>query len=71
MATPFVQGQLLKKNLSCTVETECAVSGREIAFEIESNLQHRLRTPVEEQPLLFIPIINLGDLDAPSIVDDF
>ena len=69
MATPFVQGQLLEKNLSCTVETECAVSGRTIVFEIESDLTHRVRSAAE--PLLFIPIINLGDLDAPSIVDDF
>ncbi len=56
-------------NLSCTVETDCAVSGREIVFEIESDLSHRVRSA--ETPLLFIPIINLGDLDAPSIVDDF
>ncbi len=70
MATPFVQGQLLDTNLSCTVETECAVSGREIVFEIDSDLSHRVRSSAEE-PLLFIPLIDLGALDAPSIVDDF
>ena len=65
-----MQGHLLAKNLNCTVETECAVSGREIVFEIENDLNHRVRTS-GKQPMLFIPIINLGDLDAPSIVDDF
>ncbi len=70
MATPFVQGHLLDTNLSCTVETECAVSGREIVFEIESDLSHRVRSSAEV-PLLFIPLIDLGALDAPSIVDDF
>ena len=70
MAAPFVQGRLLNKDLSCTVETECAVSGRPIAFELDSDLRHRVRAPAE-QPLLVIPLISLGDLDAPSIVDDF
>lgn len=65
-----MQGHLLAKDLNCTVETKCAVSGREIVFEIENDLSHQVRTS-GEQPMLFIPIINLGDLDAPSIVDDF
>ena len=70
MATPFVQGRLLDKEFTCTVETECAVSGREIALEIESDLNHRVRT-AGKNPLIFIPVIDLGNLDAPSIVDDF
>ena len=70
MATPFVQGQLLKKDLSCTVETECAVSRRPIVFELDSDLRHRVRAPAGH-PMLVIPLINLGGLDAPSIVDDF
>ncbi len=70
MATPFVQGHLLEKDLNCTVETECAVSGREIVFEIDSDLRHRVRSS-GEKPALFIPMIDLGNLDAPSIVDDF
>jgi hypothetical protein len=65
-----VQGRLLGKNLSCTVTTQCAVSGREIVFEIESDLRHRVGVPTK-LPLLFIPMIDLGNLDAPSIVDDF
>jgi len=70
MATPFVQGQLLDKDLSCTVETECAISGRPIVFELESDLGYRVRPPAEK-PVLFIPMIDLSSLDAPCIVDDF
>ena len=70
MATPFVQGQLLDNDLSCLIETECAVSGRPIVFELDSDLRYHLQPPAEK-PLLFIPMIDLGNLDAPCIVDDF
>ena len=70
MATPFVQGRLLDRDLSCTVETVCAVSGRSIVFEIDSNLRYRVRPPAEN-PVFFIPMIDIPDLDAPCIVDDF
>ena len=70
MATPFVQGQLLKKDLSCTIETECAISGRPITFELGSDLAYRVNPPAEK-PVLFIPMIDLAILDAPCIVDDF
>ena len=65
-----MQGQLLNRNLSCTIETRCAVSGRTIEIEIESDLSYRLRSS-SERPMLVIPLIDLGALDAPSIVDDF
>ncbi|RLE24657.1 MAG: hypothetical protein DRJ65_09510 [Acidobacteria bacterium] len=70
MATPFVQGHLLDKDLSCSITTECAVSQRTIVFEMESDLGYRVRPPAE-QPVLFIPMIDLPNLDAPCIVDDF
>ena len=65
-----MQGHLLEKTLSCTVETRCAVSGREMVIEIASDLSHRVRAPAV-RPVLVIPMIDLGALDAPSIVDDF
>jgi hypothetical protein len=70
MATPFVKGQLLDKDLSCTVKTECAISGRPIVFELESDLGFRVLPPAEK-PVFFIPMLDLSSLDAPSIVDDF
>ena len=60
----------MERNLSCTVETECAVSGRTIELEIESDLRLRVRSS-SERPMLVIPLIDLGALEAPSIVDDF
>jgi hypothetical protein len=65
-----VQGHLLSTDLSCTVETECAVSGRPIVFELDSELRYRVLPPAE-RPVFFIPLIDLPNLDAPCIVDDF
>jgi hypothetical protein len=70
VATPFVQGRLLDEDLSCTVESECAISGRPIVFELDSSLRYRVLPP-GEKPVFFIPMIDLLDLDAPCIVDDF
>jgi len=70
VATPFVQGRLLDKDLGCTVETECAISGRPITFELDSEFRHSVRPPATK-PVFFVPMINLPNLDAPSIVDDF
>ncbi len=70
MATPFVQGRLLDKDLGCTIETECSVSGRPIVFELDSEFLYRVRPPAEK-PVFFIPMIDLPNLDAPCIVDDF
>ena len=70
MATPFVQGRLLEKDLGCEIETECAISGRPIVFELDSELRYSVRPPAED-PVFFIPMIDLINLDAPCIVDDF
>ena len=70
MATPFVQGRLLEKDLGCSIETECAISKRPIAFDLDSELRYRVHPPAEK-PVFFIPMIDLVNLDAPCIVDDF
>ena len=70
MATPFVQGRLLKRDLGCEIETACAISGRPIVFELDSELRYSVRPPAE-RPVFFIPMIDLVHLDAPCIVDDF
>ena len=66
MATPFVQGRLLEKDLGCEIETECAITG----FELDSELQYSVRPPAEK-PVFFIPMIDVFRLDSPCIVDDF
>jgi hypothetical protein len=70
VATPFVQGHLLARDLSCTVETECAVTGRPIVFELDSELRYRILPPAK-RPVLSLPLVDVFDLDSPCIVDDF
>ena len=70
MALPFVQGRLGKKALSVAITTECAHCGEAIHLEIDSELNSRV---VEEsaKPLVFVPLLDLGKLKAPSIIDGF
>jgi hypothetical protein len=70
VATPFVQGRLLDKDLGCEIETECAISERPIVFELDSEFRYRVRPPAEK-PVFFMPRIDSPNLDAPCIVDDF
>ncbi len=70
MATPFVQGRLLQKDLGCEVATECVISGRPIVFDLDSELRYSVRPPAEK-PVFFIPMVDLLNLDSPCIVDDF
>ena len=65
-----MQGRLLGKDLSCIVETKCAVSGHPIVFELDSDLRYRVLPPAEK-PVFSIPMIDLLNLDAQCIVDDF
>jgi hypothetical protein len=70
VATPFVQGRLLEKDLGCEIETKCAISGRPIVFELDSEFRYGVRPPAEK-PVFMIPMIDIRNLDAPCIVDDF
>jgi hypothetical protein len=70
VATPFVQGRLLEKDLGCEIETECAITGHPIVFELDSEFRYSVRPPAEK-PVFMIPMIDIPNLDAPCIVDDF
>ena len=52
------------------VETECAHCREAMHIEIDSQLNYRLRESGAE-PLVFVPDINLHELDEPSIIDVF
>jgi len=67
---PFVQGRLLEKDLGCEIETKCSVSGRPVVFELDSEFRYGVRPPAEK-PVFMIPMIDIRNLDAPCIVDDF
>jgi hypothetical protein len=70
VATPFVQGRLLEKDLAGEIETECAITGHPIVFELDSELRYSVSPPAEK-PMFFIPMIDVFNLDSPCIVDDF
>jgi hypothetical protein len=70
VATPFVQGRLLEKDLGCEIDTECAISRRPIVFELDSELRYSVRPPAEK-PVFFVPIVDFFNLESPCIVDDF
>ena len=70
MATPFVQGRLLQRDLGCEIETVCAISARPITFGLDSELRYSVRPPAEK-PVFFIPMVDFFNLDSPCIVDDF
>ena len=67
---PFVQGHLRGESVSAVVETECGHCHQPIHIEIESDLSYRM---VEEQaePLVHVPLVDLQQLDDPSIIDGF
>jgi hypothetical protein len=67
---PFVQGQLWAEPLSFLIESTCAQSGRPIQIEIDDQLDYRVRQE-DAEPLIFVPLVDAGKLDEPSIIDAF
>jgi hypothetical protein len=67
---PFVQGRLRQEHLSVVIETECAHCQQPIHIEMDSDLGYRV---VEEgaEPLVYVPLLDVQKLDAPSIIDGF
>ncbi len=70
MATPFVQGRVRQETLSVAIRTECACCSRSMELEIDSDLRSRVLSDTAS-PLLSVPVIDLGRLKAPNIIDDF
>lgn len=69
LATPFVQGRLRSENLAVLVQSSCAVSGRPLTLEIDSNLQHRVQEP-GARPIIFAPL-QVVQPGAANIIDGF
>ena len=70
MATPFVQGQLRNRPMSFVIESECAHSGRPLRFELDSDLNLLSLEPGVD-PYIFIPGIDLSNIQEDSIIDIF
>jgi hypothetical protein len=65
-----VQGRLHGEDLTFNIKTECACCGREIRFNMKSDLSYSLADETSD-PMFFVPMVDLTRLKAPSIIDDF
>ena len=65
-----MQGRLRKQPVSIVVETRCEHCSEPMTLEIDSDM----RVGVEQagaEPMVFTPDVQVYDVEAPSIVDDF
>lgn len=67
---PFVQGQLRGEPLSVSIRTECAHCGQPLQLEIDSELNYQVLEQGAD-PMVFVPLVDFGELDDPSIIDAF
>jgi len=65
-----VQGQLRGEPLTVVVTTQCAHCGQPLHLEIDSELSYRVMEEGAE-PLVFVPMVDFGKLEDPSIIDAF
>jgi hypothetical protein len=66
---PFVQGHLREEHLSFTIDTECGHCGEPIQIEMDSELAYQVVQGAE--PLVYVPMVDVHELDDPSIIDGF
>jgi hypothetical protein len=67
---PYVLGRLRKEDLSFVITSECAHCSAPLHIEIDSNLNYRL-VEQDAEPVLSIPMVDIGKLEDPSIIDAF
>jgi hypothetical protein len=65
-----VYGRLQNKELTFTIDSKCANSGKPIKIELDSELNITAMTDGAE-PMYSMPIINSDRMKEPSIVDVF
>ena len=66
---PFVQGHLRKEYLSVTIDTECGHCGAPMQIGIDSEMS--CQVVQGETPLVYVPMVDVHQLDEPSIIDGF
>jgi len=65
-----VQGKLRNENVAVRVQSECAHCGKTMEMDIDSNLQLK---PDDKKckPIIFVPDVDLFNLQEASIIDSF
>ena len=56
--------------MTVVASTQCAHCGQPLHLEIHSDLGYRVLEDGSE-PLVFVPMVDFGELDDPSIIDAF
>lgn len=56
--------------MNFTIHTECAHCGKEIQIEMDDELNYTVPDP-DSAPLVFVPMVDFGKLEDPSIIDAF
>ena len=69
-ATPFVYGRLLNREMTFTIDSKCANSGKHIEIELNSELNITGMTEGCE-PMYSMALINTDRMKETSIVDVF
>jgi hypothetical protein len=65
-----VQGQLLGRQLSVQIQSECAHCGRALSIEMDWELNFAVKSAGAD-PLVFVPLVDFEKLKDPSIIDAF
>lgn len=68
VSSPFVQGRLRQEDVTATVETVCAKSGRPLTITISSNMEVEVRNE-GAKPLVFFPQFDWKTFAEPNIID--
>lgn len=66
MAAPFVQGNLVNKNISLEINSSCGHCNKPIKLEIDRNLNYQVK--LGSEPLIFSPYIDWDTLKEPNII---
>jgi hypothetical protein len=56
--------------LSIAISSECAHSGKGLHLELDNDLNIRV-ADLGADPMVFVPLVDFGKLDDPSIIDAF
>ena len=65
-----MQGQLRQEDLSFTITTSCAQSGRSLHIHVDSELNYRVAEEGAD-PFVYVPMVDFDELEDPSIIDAF
>jgi hypothetical protein len=65
-----VQGHLRNESLTVVVDSECAHCRQPLRLEFDSDLNYRVMSE-GALPLISVPMVDIGALEDPSIIDAF